>query len=199
VGDSSTHGKGTVQNVMNVGQTGLLSAFAPEDLGALKLTISQFYRVNGDSTQNLGVPSDVVLPSLLDHMDLGESSLDNALKFDHIDPAEYTPWHLVNPQMLSFLQQQSQKRVDAAPDFQKVNKEIATFLQRKNRKMISLNFETRKKERIQDKLEEKKAEEVTSDEQPDGPNFPVSSYNDEVLRIGLDYLQFVRGMTTAGR
>lgn len=199
VGDSSTHGKGTVQNVMNVGQTGLLSAFAPEDLGALKLTISQFYRVNGDSTQNLGVPSDVVLPSLLDHMDLGESSLDNALKFDHIDPAEYTPWHLVNPQMLSFLQQQSQKRVDAAPDFQKVNKEIATFLQRKNRKLISLNFETRKKERIQDKLEEKKAEEVTSDEQPDGPIFPVSSYNDEVLRIGLDYLQFVRGMTTAGR
>ncbi len=121
------------------------------------------------------------------------------LKFDHIEPAEYTPWHLVNPQMISFLQQQSQKRVEASPDFQKVNKEIATFLQRKNRKMISLNFETRKKERIQDKLEEKKAEEVTSDEQPDGPIFPVSSYNDEVLRIGLDYLQFVRGMTTAGR
>lgn len=199
VGDSSTHGKGTVQNVMNVGQTGLLSAFAPEDLGALKLTISQFYRVNGDSTQNLGVPSDVVLPSLLDHMDLGESSLDNALKFDHIDPAEYTPWHLVNPQMISFLQEQSQKRVDAAPDMQKVTKEIATFLQRKNRKMISLNFETRKKERIQDKIEEKKAEEVTADEQPDGPIFPVSAYNDEVLRIGLDYLQFVRGMATAGR
>ncbi len=63
--------------------------FAPEDCGALKLTISQFYRVNGDSTQNLGVPSDVVLPSLLDHMDLGESSLDNALKFDHIEPADY--------------------------------------------------------------------------------------------------------------
>ena len=197
IGDSSTHGKGTVQNVMNVGQTGLLSAFAPEDLGALKLTISQFYRVNGDSTQNLGVVSDVVLPSLLDHMDLGESSLDNALKFDHIDPAEYTPWRLVNPNMLTFLQDQSAKRVDNSKDFQKVNKEIATFLQRKNRKQISLNYETRKKERIQDKIEEKKAEEVTSDEQPDGPIFPVSAYNDEVLRIGLDYLQFVRGMATA--
>jgi carboxyl-terminal processing protease len=199
VGDNSTHGKGTVQNVMNVGQTGLLSAFAPEDLGALKLTISQFYRVNGDSTQNLGVVSDIALPSLLDHMDLGESSLDNALKFDHIEPADYTPWRLVNPQMLSFLQQQSQKRVEASADFQKVNKEIATFLQRKSRKMVSLNYDMRKKERVQDKLEEKKAEEVTSDEQPDGPIFPVSAYNDEVLRIGLDYLQFVRGMTTAGR
>ena len=60
-------------------------------------------------------------------------------------------------------------------EFQKVNKEIATFLQRKNRKQISLNFEMRKKERIQDKIEEKKAEEVTSDEQPDGPIFPVSA------------------------
>ena len=53
-----------------------------------------------------------------------------------------------------------------------MNKEIATFMQRKNRKMISLNYEMRKKERIQDKIEEKKAEEVTSDEQPDGPIFP---------------------------
>jgi carboxyl-terminal processing protease len=197
IGDSSTHGKGTVQNVMNVGQTGLLSVLAPEDLGALKLTISQFYRVNGDSTQNLGVPSDVVLPSLLDHMDLGESSLDNALKFDHIDPADYQPWRLVNPQMISLLQQQSQKRLDGSHDFQKVNKEIATYLTRKNRKMISLNYETRKKERIQDKIEEKKAEEVTSDEPAEGPIFPAGYYNDEVLRIGQDYAQFVQGLTTA--
>ncbi len=89
VGDTSTHGKGTVQNVMPVGQSGLSGLFDPEDRGALKLTISQFYRVNGDSTQNLGVPSDVVLPSLWDHMDIGESSLENALKFDHIEPADY--------------------------------------------------------------------------------------------------------------
>lgn len=198
VGDSSTHGKGTVQNVMNVGQTGLLSAFAPEDLGALKLTISQFYRVNGDSTQFLGVASDVVLPSLLDHMDLGESSLDNALKPDHIEPAEYTPWHRVNPGMVSFLQEQSAKRVDASHDFQKINKEIATFLQRKNRKQISLNYETRKKERIQDKIEEKKAEEIASEDQPDGPIFPSTAYNNEILRIATDYVQLVRVTATAG-
>lgn len=198
VGDSSTHGKGTVQNVMNVGQTGLLSAFAPEDLGALKLTISQFYRVNGDSTQFLGVASDVVLPSLLDHMDLGESSLDNALKPDHIEPAEYTPWHRVNPGMVSFLQEQSAKRVDASHDFQKINKEIATFLQRKNRKQISLNYETRKTERIQDKIEEKKAEEIASEDQPDGPIFPSTAYNNEILRIATDYVQLVRVTATAG-
>ena len=85
--------------------------FNPEDRGALKLTISQFYRVNGDSTQNLGVPSDVVLPSLLDHMDLGESSLENASKFDRVEPADYQPWNRVNPELVSMLQQRSQARV----------------------------------------------------------------------------------------
>jgi carboxyl-terminal processing protease len=199
VGDNSTHGKGTVQNVMPVGQSGLAGLFNPEDRGALKLTISQFYRVNGDSTQNLGVPSDIVLPSLLDHMDLGESSLENALKFDHIDPAEYQPWNRVNPQMVSLLQQRSQTRVTTEAEFQKLNKDIATFVERKNRKQISLNLESRKKERIQDKLEEKKAEEITSEEQGDGPIFASGYYNNEILKIGLDYLQLVHGMATAGK
>ena len=197
VGDNSTHGKGTVQNVMPVGQSGLAGLFNPEDRGALKLTISQFYRVNGDSTQNLGVPSDVVLPSLLDHMDLGESSLENALKFDHIDPADYQPWNRVNPEMVSLLQKRSQSRVATEAEFQKLNKEIATFDERKSRKQISLNLEARKKERIQDKLEEKKAEEITSEEQADGPIFAVGYYNNEVLRIGTDYLQLVHSLATA--
>jgi carboxyl-terminal processing protease len=199
VGDNSTHGKGTVQNVMPVGQSGLAGLFNPEDRGALKLTISQFYRVNGDSTQNLGVPSDVVLPSLLDHMDLGESSLENALKFDRIEAADYQPWNRVNQEMVSMLQKRSQTRVATDADFQKINKEIGVFDERKARKQISLNLEQRKKERIQDKLEEKKAEEVTSEETPtEGPIFASGYYNNEVLRIGLDYVQLLHSMATAG-
>ncbi|MCA9113277.1 MAG: PDZ domain-containing protein, partial [Planctomycetaceae bacterium] len=65
VGDSTTHGKGTVQNVMPVEPREMLNIFRPSngaDQGSLKLTISQFYRVNGDSTQNRGVQSDIVLP-----------------------------------------------------------------------------------------------------------------------------------------
>ena len=199
VGDNSTHGKGTVQNVMPVGQSGLAGLFNPEDRGALKLTISQFYRVNGDSTQNLGVPSDVVLPSLLDHMDLGESSLENALKFDRIEPADYQPWTRVNPEMVSMLQRRSAARVATEAEFQKLNKEIGIFDERKARKQISLNLEARKKERIQDKLEEKKAEEVTSEETTtEGPIFASGYYNNEVLRIGLDYVQVIHSMATAG-
>jgi carboxyl-terminal processing protease len=198
VGDTSTHGKGTVQNVMPVGQSGLSGLFNPEDRGALKLTISQFYRVNGDSTQNLGVPSDVVLPSLWDHMDIGESSLENALKFDHIEAADYQAWNRVNPEMVSLLQKRSAGRVSDEPEFKKLAKEIAVFDERKSRKQISLNLETRKKERIQDKLEEKKAEEVATEEQGDGPIFAAGYYNNEVLRIGMDYLQLVQhAMATA--
>ncbi len=199
VGDNSTHGKGTVQNVMPVGQSGLAGLFNPEDRGALKLTISQFYRVNGDSTQNLGVPSDVVLPSLLDHMDLGESSLENALKFDRVEPADYQPWNRVNPELVSMLRSRSQARVGTDGEFQKLNKEIATFDERKSRKQISLNLEARKKERIQDKLEEKKADEITAEDPADGPIFAAGYYNNEVLRIGVDYLQLVHGMATAGK
>jgi carboxyl-terminal processing protease len=199
VGDNSTHGKGTVQNVMPVGQSGLAGLFNPEDRGALKLTISQFYRVNGDSTQNLGVPSDVVLPSLLDHMDLGESSLENALKFDRVEPADYQPWNRVNPELVSMLQRRSQARVATDAEFQKLNKEMATFDERKSRKQISLNLEARKKERIQDKLEEKKADEITSEDPADGPIFAAGYYNNEVLRIGIDYLQLVHSMATAGK
>jgi carboxyl-terminal processing protease len=95
IGDSTTHGKGTVQNVMPVTRSFFQFNKQP-DRGALKLTIQQFYRVNGDSTQNRGVRSDVVLPSILDHRDLGESSLDNALPFDHIPPARFAPSGFVN-------------------------------------------------------------------------------------------------------
>src|SRR5262249_8577104 len=106
VGDRTTHGKGTVQSVMNVGAR-FLQLFKPQELGALKLTINQFYRVNGDSTQNLGVPSDVALPSLLDNMDLGESFLDNAMPFDHIKEQAHKRWPNVKPDMISSIRESS--------------------------------------------------------------------------------------------
>src|ERR1700748_417760 len=85
VGDTTTHGKGTVQNVMPVSSQMVKLLPGSKGRGALKRTINQFYRVNGDSTHNRGVESDVVLPSLIDHMDLGESFMENALAFDRIE------------------------------------------------------------------------------------------------------------------
>lgn len=80
VGDSRTHGKGTVQSVEGLG---------PEKYGSIKITNARFYRVNGNSTQVAGVASDIHLPSLLDSLDIGEDKLTYALPFSSVLPASY--------------------------------------------------------------------------------------------------------------
>ncbi len=202
VGDSSTHGKGTVQNVIPVGGNVISSFFGqPKDNGALKLTINQFYRVNGDSTQNTGVKSDIVLPSLIDHMDVGEASLDNALAFNRIEPAEYGRLAYVNNDVISRLQNASQKRVAANDDFKKLEGDIAKYVDRKNRKTISLNESKLKAERDADRPadDKKKDDEEEESEREEGPIFPESAYNDELLNIAVDYVEALRGAATAQR
>jgi carboxyl-terminal processing protease len=216
VGDTTTHGKGTVQNVMPVSEQGLFQYFTSQRRGALKLTINQFYRVNGDSTQTRGVKSQVTLPSLMDHMELGEGFLDNAMKFDQVPPAKYDPLGFVSAELASKLREASRQRVAADPDFKKVKDGIERYLARKNRATISLNEEVLRKERDIDKKkdedtskedsEEASEEESEEKEVPDkpdrrgeGPIFPDNFYNDEVLQITVDYLEALRGLNTASR
>lgn len=196
IGDERTHGKGTVQNLMPVSRD-LFRFRKEDDRGKLKLTINQFYRVNGDSTQSRGVESDVVLPSLLDHYDIGESFLDNALPFGRIEAAEYEPTDLVAPEIVAALQKASARRVAADSDFQKTKQQIERFVARKKRKTVSLNEEVLKKEHEQDKRDEEKDEPKT-DENGNGPVFPEDHYNDEVLRIAVDYASLLKEARTAG-
>lgn len=199
VGDTTTHGKGTVQNVMPVSSQMFRVLPGGKDRGALKLTINQFYRVNGDSTQNRGVESDVVLPSLIDHMDLGESFLDNALAFDHVDAARHPVLPLVSPQIVMALRDNSQRRVAVDPKFQQVQKDIERYLARKNRKSVSLNEESLRAEREEDKAakEVEKEEEEHETKSDTAPVFAKSEYNDEVLRIAEDYTSILKSQKTA--
>ncbi len=85
----TTYGKGTVQQMLD------LNRHAPRDsatLGQLKLTMAQFFRVNGDSTQNRGVIPDIIFPTAEPSSELGESALDNALPWARIEAASYTPF-----------------------------------------------------------------------------------------------------------
>lgn len=200
VGDSTTHGKGTVQNVMPVSAPMFSFFDGRKDRGALKLTISQFYRVNGDSTQKQGVKSDIVLPSLLDHMDLGESSLENALPFDRIQAAEHESLAYVNQDVISTLTQRSKARVTENADLQKTQARINEYLERKNRKTITLNEAKLKAEREKDKAK-KEAEDDLEGEAPkkDGPIFPDNGYNNEVLSIAVDYVDYLKRAATAQR
>lgn len=93
VGGKHTHGKGTVQTIIDLNENiPLLHMKKYDDLGALKVMIQKFYRVNGSSTQYKGVEPDVVLPNLFEHIKSGERYLDYSLPWDSIDSIEYTPW-----------------------------------------------------------------------------------------------------------
>lgn len=202
IGDTTTHGKGTVQNVMQVSSQMFRLLQNNANRGALKLTINQFYRVNGDSTQNRGVESDVVLPSLLDHMDLGESFLENALAFDRVEPARHIVYDTVNPGIVTALREASRKRVAADSKFQQTQRDIERYLARKNRKTVSLNEDTLRKEREDDKAADDvaKQEEEKENNPTEGPIFADNEYNKEVVNVTLDYVQLLRqGRTAAQR
>ncbi|MDX1970416.1 MAG: carboxy terminal-processing peptidase [Planctomycetaceae bacterium] len=201
IGDTTTHGKGTVQNVMQVSNQMFSVLTNRQNRGALKLTINQFYRVNGDSTQNQGVQSDVVLPSLLDHMDLGESFLENALAFDRIEPARHVIYDMVSPGILTSLRDASRQRISKDPKFQEIQADIAKYLERKNRKTVSLNEQKLRAEREADKAADEvaKQEEEAENKPENAPVFPDTPYNKEVLSIAFDYLQALRQAKTAAR
>ncbi|QDU37825.1 Tail-specific protease precursor [Maioricimonas rarisocia] len=206
VGDTTTHGKGTVQNLMDVAPNQMFRILQRTQRGKLKLTIQQFYRVNGHSTQNNGVPSDIVLPSLIDHWDLGEAFLDNALPFDRIRPAVFSPGRFVSEELIAGLQQRSEQRIRNDDDFQKIEKAIRRYLDRKSRKTVSLKEETMKAEREADeelvgdsKELEETAEPETGADATKEEIFPESYYNDEVLNITLDYIRALQGAVAAKR
>lgn len=201
VGDTTTHGKGTVQNVMPVAAQMFKLLPNQKDRGALKLTINQFYRVNGDSTQNRGVESDVVLPSLIDHMDLGESFMDNALAFDRVEPARHARFNYVNPQIVAALKEASERRVAVDPKFQQAAKDIERYLVRKNRKSVSLNEETLRKEREEDKAA-KDVEKEEEEHETKGDKAPVlakTEYNTELLSIAVDYAGLLKSQNAAAK
>ena len=191
VGDRSTHGKGTVQNVEPVSR-GLFNFGANK--GALKLTIQQFYRVNGDSTQTRGVPSDIELPSVLDWIESGEEFLDNALPFDQIAHAEYQPTRMVTQGVINQLAARSRGRIKKDEKFQEIQEDIDRYLEVKNRTTVSLNEAERRaeKEKYDNEDEQDEKEREAELEANRDKVFPESPYNEELLNIAADYVQVLR-------
>ena len=116
-GDTTTFGKGTVQNIFQL----------PEGYGALKVTIAQFYRVSGWSTQNRGVETSLVLPSLNNAREIGESTLDNALPWRSIDPVSYRVSGNLK-KIIPELRQLSKNRIANSDFFQKVHEDVQEYL-----------------------------------------------------------------------
>ena len=145
VGDSKTHGKGTVQTVKHLDPMMPFMVGKKIKGGSVKITIAKFYRVNGESTQLKGVTPDIIFPSFFDVMDLGEDKLDNPLPWDTIVPARFRRVNGAEAMeaMIPELQKRSAARVAGNKDFQMLNVDIARFKKIQDQKDVSLNLEKR--------------------------------------------------------
>jgi carboxyl-terminal processing protease len=151
VGDSSTHGKGTVQSLIR------LEPYVPkrvENPGAIKLTIRKFYRASGGSTQLKGVIPDIVLPSPNNYAEIGEASLDNPLPWDPVPSASYKKLNLIQP-VLPELQRRSSKRLETDQDFIYLREDIDQYRKLLADKTVSLNEEQRLKEKQEKETRDK--------------------------------------------
>ena len=136
-------GKGTVQTLVN------LDRFAQGDkakYGELKMTIAQFFRINGGTTQLRGVTPDIKLPTMSDSDSFGESSYDNALPWTMIKPAVYIPAGELK-EIVPLLDKRHEARVAKDKDFQYLLEDIALVKKQRKDNLISLNEAARRKER----------------------------------------------------
>jgi carboxyl-terminal processing protease len=135
-------GKGTVQTVVNLDEV----AHNPEPkFGELKLTIAQFFRVNGGTTQLRGVTPDISLPGLFDLKTVGESSFDNALPWSEVKPAKYKRLGDIKS-VLPQLQSLHDARVKDDPEFQQFVEDIAVLKAQREKTELSLNETERRNE-----------------------------------------------------
>jgi carboxyl-terminal processing protease len=138
-----TYGKGTVQNAHPLNYT--IFGRKPE-LGQLNVTIGKYYRITGESTQDRGVTPDIALPSLIDANEVGESTRDRALPWDHIEPATFRIEGDLKP-IAAALDKLHADRTAGSADFKYLKEDIAALEAMRSQKTLSLNLKTREAER----------------------------------------------------
>ena len=194
VGDHSTHGKGTVQSLHDLArELRIFNIPSASKLGALKITMQQFYRPNGDSTQNRGVLADVELPSRTTHLDVGEADLDYPVAFNCLEATDFQQLQDVSKPLCQKLQQLSNERCKDSEEWQKLMKRITKYKEQKDRKFVTLNEEKLRAQRDEISSDE---EEKEKDEDPNNPNRPVverNYYMNEALAVTLDLISLANG------
>lgn len=142
----NTFGKGTVQNLIDLN---MFTNRKNMRLGQVKLTVAKFYRINGKSTQRLGVKPDIELPSYFLPEEFGESSEPSALPFDEIKSLNYNKYGDIQ-KFIPELVKRHNIRTENDPDFQYLIDQIKEYRETKNRALVSLNEEVRRKQKEAD-------------------------------------------------
>lgn len=196
IGDHATHGKGTVQQLNELGSK--IMPVHPPNYGALKMTIQQFYRPGGDSTQNRGVVSDIELPYRTTYLEgIGEADLDYALEFDQVKPLPHINYRDASTQIITDLKQRSEQRRQQSEFFIEERRKIDKLLERQKQDTVTLNKEKFLAEREEVNSEKDKDEIFEKQMEEDRPIFPLatdhplSDYNEEVVAIALDYINLL--------
>ena len=151
VGDHNTHGKGTVQAVYQ------FDKFDLEEKGAAKVTVQKWYLPDGNSIQSKGVAADIVLPSTIDYLPIGEVDEKNAMPWDSVQALPLTlqgdgPWRtsLLDDKMVSDLRDLSLGRQQSLDEFAFLKDRIVWEKAREEQKSYSLDYQTRLDQRKSD-------------------------------------------------
>lgn len=161
IGGTSTFGKGTVQNFSDLDRMVPRMPADMKSLGALKMSIQKFYRINGGTTQLEGVVPDIILPDYYNYMDYGEKDMDNAMAWDEIAAVNYDKW---NPSFdVNYISSLSEKRISQDTILMMVEENGKRLKELREESVYSLNFESF--EQMIDSREEagKKYEQIGKD------------------------------------
>lgn len=154
IGSKQSFGKGTVQNVLPLNNYFKYD----KDLGALKITIQKFYRINGGSTQLKGVVSDIAMPDKYTYFEIGERDEKNPLSWDKIEPAEYKPVNVYAN--FHEVVNESKKRIADNPHFIIIDDNAKWLKQGRDKTLVQLNYEKFKKDIEQREKESEAFEDI---------------------------------------
>ncbi|MFQ3578268.1 MAG: carboxy terminal-processing peptidase, partial [Verrucomicrobiia bacterium] len=162
VGDKATFGKGTVQTFIELGNWLPFFGRRDSEEGALRLTIQKFYRISGGSTQFKGVVSDIILPSPVDHEEVGESALRFPLPYDEVDPLPHVKVADLGP-VIQQLRELSASRVAQHTEFRDMQEDLRRLRERMEANVLSLDETARRAEREADKARLKARREARAE------------------------------------
>ncbi len=177
VGNAHSFGKGSVQNVVDLDHS----------LGALKVTISKFYRVSGASTQLKGVVPNVTIPGMMDLYEVGEKYYDYPLQWDQIAPQRYRTFGKVLP-YVDKLQVASSARIKSSPDFLKLYQGMKEFTEKEQERYLVSLKETK------EPIKKATPDEEILEPEDTSKTFDIAKdiHLQEYLRIGADYVRLLR-------
>ena len=152
IGDKATHGKGTVQSMIEMNAPNLY-ALKSDKRSAAKITIQKYYLPSGTSTQNVGVIADVPMPSINEFLPIGEADLPHAMKWDEIPGVNYrrpAEEFRIRPEESKQLLETSLKRQREKEEFAYLRKNVDWYKGKRDQKEFSLNLAKRLEQKTKD-------------------------------------------------